>query len=101
VGCDAVKNYDGDWTEWGKAMPGLRAELFQRRQADLAGWRVGIASYKVGHRFICEIDNVDPGARLARAEGATREAAEQAAMATAQRRLARTRVHALDRGDAA
>lgn len=77
-------------------MPSLRSEHYQRRQADLDGWQVGIVSYKLGSRFICEVDNLDPGARLARAEGDTREDAEQAAMATAQRRLARTRVHAVD-----
>jgi hypothetical protein len=77
-------------------MPSLRSEHYQRRQADVDGWQVGIVSYKLGSRFICEIDNIDPGARLARAEGATREAAEEAAMVTAQRRLARTRIHATD-----
>jgi hypothetical protein len=82
-------------------MPSLRSEHYQRRQANVDGWRVGIVSYKLGGRFICEIDNIDPGAGLARAEGATREAAEQAAMVTAQRRLARTRVHVVDSGDAA
>jgi dsRNA-specific ribonuclease len=76
------------------AMPRLRSELYQRRQAELAGWEVGIASYKIGDRFICEVDNVSPGARLARGEGATREDAEQQALASAQRRLERTRVHA-------
>lgn len=77
-------------------MPGLRSEHYQRRQDDLAGWQVGIASYKIGDRFICEVDNVSPGARLARGEGVTREAAEQQALAIAQRRLARTRTYALD-----
>ena len=82
-------------------MPTLRSENYRRRQSDLEGWQVGIVSYKLGSRFICEIDNIDPGARLARAEGATRENAEQQAMVTAQRRLARTRIHAIDRGDSA
>jgi hypothetical protein len=77
-------------------MPGLRSEHYQRRQADLAGWRVGIASYKLGERFICEIDNVSPGARLARGEGPTREDAEQQALVIAQRRLVRTRTYAVD-----
>jgi hypothetical protein len=76
------------------AMPSLRSELYQRRQAELAGWPVGIASYRIGDRFICEIDNADPGARLARGEGATREDAEQRATVIARRRLERTRVHA-------
>ena len=54
----------------------MRAEAYQRRREELAGWPVGIASYRLGERFVCEIDNVSPGARLARAEGATREEAE-------------------------
>jgi hypothetical protein len=53
-------------------------------------------SYKLEDRFICEIDNANPGARVARAEGATREEAEAAAMAAAERRLAGTQVHAVE-----
>ena len=71
----------------------MRAEDYQRRRQELAGWPVGIVSYRLGDRFICEIDNVSPGARVARAEGATREEAERAAIETAERRLGRTRVH--------
>lgn len=77
-------------------MPSLRSDLYQRRRAELAGWQVGIASYSIGDRFICEVDNVSPGARLARGEGATREEAERQALAIAERRLERTRVHAVD-----
>jgi hypothetical protein len=73
----------------------MRAEDYQRRRQELAGWPVGIVSYRLNDRFICEIDNVSPGARVARAEGATREEAERAAIATAERRLARTQVHAV------
>jgi hypothetical protein len=72
----------------------MRAEDYRRRRQELAGWPVGIVSYKLGDRFICEIDNVSPGARVARAEGGTREEAENAAIATAERRLGRTRIHA-------
>jgi len=71
----------------------MRAEDYQRRRQELAGWPVGIVSYRLGDRFICEIDNANPGARLARAEGSTREEAERAAIETAERRLGRTRVH--------
>jgi hypothetical protein len=74
----------------------MRAEDYQRRRQELAGWPVGIVSYKLGDRFICEIDNASPGARVARAEGATREEAERAAMETAEHRLARTRVHPVE-----
>ena len=74
----------------------MRTEDYRRRRDELAGWPVGIVSYKLGERFICEVDNVSPGARLARAEGGTREEAEQRALATAERRLARTQVHPID-----
>ena len=71
----------------------MRAEDYQRRRQEIAGWPVGIMSYRLGDRFFCEVDNVSPGARIARAEGATREEAERAALGDAERRLGRTRVH--------
>ena len=71
----------------------MRAEDYQRRREELAGWPVGIVSYRLGERFICEIDNVSPGARIARSEGASRQEAEASALAAAKRRLERTRVH--------
>jgi hypothetical protein len=74
----------------------MRAEDYQRRRQELAGWPVGIVSYRLDERFICEIDNVSPGARVARAEGATREEAERAAIAAAEHRLGRTRLHVVE-----
>jgi hypothetical protein len=74
----------------------MRAENYQRRRQELAGWPVGIVSYKLGDRFICEIDNVNPGARVARAEGDTREEAERAAIESAERSLGRTQVHPVE-----
>ncbi len=74
----------------------MRTEDYQRREDKLAGWPVGIVSYKLGDKYFCEIDNVSPGARLARAEGPTREDAERDAIAAATRRLARTKVHEVD-----
>ena len=74
----------------------MRAEGYQRRREELAGWPVGIASYRLGERYVCEIDNVSPGARIARAEGASREDAERTAIAAAERRLAGTRVHEVE-----
>jgi hypothetical protein len=70
----------------------MRAEAYERRREELAGWPVGITSYRLGDGFICEVDDAGSGARLARAEGATREAAERDAVATAARHLARTQV---------
>ena len=39
-----------------------------------------IVTYRMGETYYCTIDNVDPGARFARAEGATREDAERVAL---------------------
>ena len=64
-------------------------------QLTVAGGDVRIASYKLADRFVCEVDNVDPAARLARADGATRVEAETRAREKAAELLRRTRVHAL------
>jgi hypothetical protein len=72
----------------------MRPEDYERREEQVAGWPVGIVSYKLGDKYICEIDNVSPGARIARAKGPTRADAEDKALAAAAGRLARTRVHA-------
>ena len=69
----------------------MNAEEFREHREDLGGWPVNIVSYRVGDRFYCTIDNVDPGARFARAEGATREEAESAAREKAERYLQQTR----------
>ncbi|MFB9266884.1 hypothetical protein ACFFWD_27605 [Bradyrhizobium erythrophlei] len=70
----------------------LRAEDYRRRRDRLEGWDIGIASYKLGGRYCCEVDNVSPGARLARGEGSTREEAEAEALTKASEMLARTRM---------
>ena len=69
----------------------MRSEDFRERRDELSGWSVNIVSYRIGDRFYCSIDNVDPGARFARAEGVTREEAEAAALEKASRYLQQTR----------
>jgi len=71
----------------------MKAEGYERRRQELGGWAIEIETYQVGEVFYCTINNVDPGARFARAEGSTREAAEQQALAKAERYLAQTRRH--------
>ena len=71
----------------------MKAEGYERRRQELGGWPIEIETYQVGDVFYCTINNVDPGARFARAEGSTREAAEQQALAKAERYLAQTRRH--------
>lgn len=64
---------------------------YQERWLELHGWPVRLSSYRLGDLYYCVADNVSPGAWLARASGATREEAEQAALDRAGRLLARTR----------
>lgn len=70
----------------------MRAEDFRRRREELASWPVNVVSYRMGERFFCQVDNVEPGAIVARSEAPTREEAERMALEDARRRLARTRV---------
>ena len=69
----------------------LRSEEFRERKHELDGWPINIVSYRVGSTYYCAIDNVNPGARFARAEGPTREAAESTALEKAARYLKQTR----------
>ena len=69
----------------------MKPEDYSRHQQELAGWAITIETYKLGDVYHCTIANVDPGARFARADGATREEAERLALAKAERYLSQTR----------
>ena len=69
----------------------MKPEGYTRRQEELAGWPVTIETYQLGEVFYCTIANADPGARFARAEAPTREAAEAIAREKAVKYLAQTR----------
>jgi hypothetical protein len=69
----------------------MKSEAFEEKRDEIGGWAVNNVSYRVGGRFYCTIDNVDPGARFARAEGATRDEAVSTAREKAARYLGQTR----------
>jgi hypothetical protein len=69
----------------------VKAEGYAKRRQQVGEWPVEIETYQLGDVFYCTINNVDPGARFARAEGSTREEAESKALEKAQRYLAQTR----------
>jgi hypothetical protein len=69
----------------------MKAEEYTKRQQELAGWPISVETYKNGDVYHCTIYNVDPGARFARADGATREEAEGKALEKAERYLGQTR----------
>lgn len=55
-------------------------EEHQSRTETVGTWTIRIKSYKLGNGYICTVDNVDSGAVVARATGATREEAETKAV---------------------
>ena len=69
----------------------MRVENFTERQLEIDGWPVHLMTYRIGEVFHCKADNVSPGAGLARTTGATKEEAEEKALARAKELLARTR----------
>ena len=69
----------------------VKPEDYSKREIELVGWAIWVESYKLGAVYHCTISNVDPGARFARADGPTKEEAEQAAIEKAKRYLAQTR----------
>ena len=69
----------------------MKTEGHSTRTLELEGWPVRLTSYKTGDTYHCTADNVDPGAWIARAEGPTREEAEQRAIERARDALRRTR----------
>jgi hypothetical protein len=69
----------------------MKAEEYSTRRQELAGWPITIETCELGDVYHCTISNVDPGARFARADGSTREEAEQRALEKATRYLSRTR----------
>jgi hypothetical protein len=69
----------------------MKAEHYSRDERELAGWRVTVETYAVDGVYHCTIANLDPGARIARADGATKEEAEQKAIEKATRYLGQTR----------
>lgn len=72
-------------------MENFKPEHYERVRTTLEGWDVCITSYKLRDVFYCKIDNVDPGATVSRAQGATRDEAEGEAMRKAGARLSLTR----------
>jgi hypothetical protein len=72
----------------------MRPKEYESRKDTLAGWAVEIISYRLGDVYRCSINNVLPGATMARGGGATRKEAERMAMEMAGAKLGRTRTSA-------
>jgi rhodanese-related sulfurtransferase len=64
---------------------------YSERILEVAGWKVRLTSYNLDGKYYCKADNVEPGACIARTEGATKEESETKALEKAQEYLSRTR----------
>src|SRR3954452_20833683 len=75
------------------AVPSLTggSEGFSERQIELNGWPVRLTSYRVGNKFVCQADNVSPGACLARFSAPTAEEAEAQTISKARHLLGKTK----------
>jgi hypothetical protein len=71
----------------------MKAEEYRELKMEIEGWPVHMTSYRIGETFHCTLDNVSPGATLARTTGKTREEAEKKAIERATERLGRTKRH--------
>ena len=70
----------------------MNIEGYSRRQEQVGRWKVNIVSYKLGDQYYCAVDNVEPGATLARGQGSTLYEAEKKALDKAKELVAKTRV---------
>lgn len=69
----------------------MKPENYQEKSIDVEGWPVHVVSYKLGDKYICQADNVSPGACLARISADSPEEAERQALEKAGKLLGRTR----------
>jgi hypothetical protein len=74
-------------------METTNSQQFQERQIEIDGWPVKLTSYRIGDKYVCQADNVSPGACLARFSAATPEEAESQAISKARHLLGKTKRH--------
>ena len=70
----------------------MKPEDYAERNLELAGWPVHVVTYRLGKMFYCKVDNVSPGAHIARAQGASKQEAEEKALAKAREQIGRAHV---------
>jgi hypothetical protein len=67
----------------------LKADDFNVNTREISGLTVNITSYKIGNKYYCHIDNIDPGATIVRLDGESKEEVIQTALERAVQRLTR------------
>jgi len=71
----------------------MKVEDYSERRIEIEGWPVNVTSYKIGETYHCKVDNVSPGAAIARTTASTKEEAERTAIERATKALSRTKRH--------
>ena len=64
---------------------------YAERQIEIDGWPVRLTSYQIGSKYVCQADNVSPGACLARFSATTAEESESQAISKARHLLGKTK----------
>lgn len=70
-----------------RSMSTMTPQEYRERTESVPPFKMHVVSYRLGDSFYCVIDNVDPGANIARAEASSREEAESKAVTKARERL--------------
>ncbi len=65
----------------------MKADDFQAVVQEMEGMRIRVTSYKIGPQYFCHVDNIDPGATIARAQAESQADAVAVALAKARERL--------------
>jgi len=73
----------------GKDTQASHAEGYQERREKILDWEVHVVTYKSGDRYYCKIDDINPGAVIARGDGDAPKHAEAQALALAKAYLSR------------
>ena len=70
----------------------MRAEDLSKRREKVREFEINIVSYQMGDTYHCAVDNVSPGAVVARGAASTREEAERVAVEKARQRVGKTKI---------
>ena len=73
-------------------MTAFRAQNHSERKEKVPPFEIRVTSYRLGTEWHCSVDNVSPGAVIARASGKTREEAERTAVTKAKEYIGKTRI---------
>jgi len=72
-------------------MSDLHPAEFTERRESVPPFEIRVTSYRLNGKYYTSVDDVDPGAVIARSEGLTREEAELKATVRAKERLEHSR----------